>query len=70
MFAQLEPTARGFPTRTVVILSLCATLNSYTLVNLFPYVGLMVKELLALETTNELGEHFCFFFRVIQTGAF
>lgn len=48
--------SRKFPARIVVILSLCATLNSYTLVNLFPYAGLMVKELLALETTNELGE--------------
>lgn len=45
-----------FPARTVIILSLCMTLNTYTLVNLFPYVGIMVKDLLELETTNELGE--------------
>ena len=51
-----ELDVRKFPTLTVVILSLCMTLNIYTLVNLFPYVGVMVKKLLALETTNELGE--------------
>ena len=44
------------PVRSVVILCLCMTLNSYTLVNLFPYVGLMVKGLLGLETINEVGE--------------
>ena len=45
-----------FPARAVLILSMCITLNSYTLVSLFPYVGVMVKQLLELETTNELGE--------------
>ena len=45
-----------FPVRAVIILSLCMTLNSYTMVSLFPYVGIMVKGLLRLETTNELGE--------------
>ena len=45
-----------FPARDVTILSLCLTLNIYTLVNLFPYVGVMVNDLLELETTNELGE--------------
>lgn len=56
---QRGPVLRKFPTLTVAILSLCMTLNIYTLVNLFPYVGLMVKQLLALETTNEVGEKFC-----------
>lgn len=46
----------NFPARTVWILSLCMTLNTYTLVNLFPYVGVMVKDLLELKTTNEIGE--------------
>lgn len=45
-----------FPTQTVVILGLCNVLNGYTLTNLFPYVGMMVKGLLGLDTTNELGE--------------
>ena len=56
MTATRELDVRKFPTLTVVILSLCMTLNVYTLVNPFPYVGVMVKKLLALETTNELGE--------------
>lgn len=46
----------SFPTRAVVILSLVMTINSATLVSLFPYVGMMVKELLSLESTNEVGE--------------
>lgn len=45
-----------FPLRSVVILCLCMTLNSYTLVSLFPYVGLMAKGLLGLEKINEVGE--------------
>lgn len=45
-----------FPARMVAILSLCMTLNIYTLVSLFPYVGFMVQDLLGLETTNESGE--------------
>ena len=45
-----------FPVLSVTILSLCMTLNGYVVVSLFPYVGLMVKELLGLETTNESGE--------------
>ena len=51
-----ELDARRFPTLIVTILSLCMTLNIYTLVNLFPYVGVMVKKLLALDTTNDVGE--------------
>ncbi|CAN0234961.1 unnamed protein product, partial [Ectocarpus sp. 4 AP-2014] len=31
------------------------TLNMYALANLFPYVGTLVKTLLKLETTNEVG---------------
>lgn len=45
-----------FPSGAVVILALCTTLQCYTLVSLFPYVGLMVEQLLRLETTNEAGE--------------
>lgn len=47
---------KKFPTRAVVILALAMTINSYTMVSLFPYVGMMVKELLNLESTNEVGE--------------
>ena len=50
-----EP-AKKFPTLAVAILCLGMTVTSYTLVSLFPYVGMMVKELLSLETTNEAGE--------------
>lgn len=45
-----------FPLREVVILAICMSLNGYALSNLFPYVGMMVKGLLGLETTNEVGE--------------
>lgn len=45
-----------FPTSTVAILTLTATVYTYTLASLFPYVGLMVSHLLKLETTNEAGE--------------
>eukprot|EP00752_Nemacystus_decipiens_P004106 g3756.t1 len=47
--------SRPFPFRSVFILAMCMTLNSYTLVNLFPYVGMMVKGLLGLTSTNEVG---------------
>lgn len=46
----------GFPRLEVIILVLCVTVNSYTLVNLFPYVGIMVMQLLGLESINEAGE--------------
>eukprot|EP00903_Cladosiphon_okamuranus_P017340 g15976.t1 len=39
----------------VVILALAMTINSCTMVSLFPYVGMMVKELLSLQSTNEIG---------------
>ena len=45
-----------FPTRAVVILTLGMTVNSYAMVSLFPYAGMMVKELLSLQSTNEIGE--------------
>ncbi|CAM9674846.1 unnamed protein product, partial [Ectocarpus sp. 6 AP-2014] len=44
-----------FPLAHVLILAICMTLNMYALVNLFPYVGTLVKTLLKLETTNEVG---------------
>lgn len=44
-----------FPARAVVILTMCLTINAYALCNLFPYVGIMVKDLLGLQTTNEAG---------------
>lgn len=47
--------ARVFPHRSVIILALVLTTNSYTLANLFPYVGMMVKHLMDLPTTNESG---------------
>ena len=45
-----------FPFRSVLILAFCMTVNTYTLVSLFPYVGIMVKGLLGLDTENEVGE--------------
>lgn len=48
-----------FPTRVVAVLVLAMITNSYTLVSLFPYSGVMVKMLLGLQTTNEAGESRC-----------
>lgn len=48
--------AAPFPLGPVAILAICMSLNGYALSNLFPYVGMMVKGLLGLETTNEVGE--------------
>lgn len=45
-----------FPAGTVFILTLAATVYCYTLASLFPYVGVMVSQLLSLDTTNEAGE--------------
>ena len=56
MPAARESCAHKFPALNVSILSLGMALNVYTLVSLFPYVGLMVKELLGLKTSNESGE--------------
>lgn len=50
-----EPGPRDFPALAVAILVICMTINTYGLCNLFPYVGMMVKGLLGLETTNEAG---------------
>ena len=46
----------GFPRLVVVILVLCVSVNSYTLANLFPYVGIMVRQLMGLESINDSGE--------------
>lgn len=51
-----SPDQAKFPARTVIILALCITLNTYTLVSPLPYVGVMAQELLELETANEMGE--------------
>ncbi|CAM9138178.1 unnamed protein product, partial [Hapterophycus canaliculatus] len=49
----VRPTGKSpFPLGSVLLLALCMTLNMYTMVNLFPYVGMMVKELLMMEPTN------------------
>lgn len=45
-----------FPYFAVATLSLIMALNSYTLANLFPYVGVMVQGMLQHESTNEVGE--------------
>ncbi|CAM9819743.1 unnamed protein product [Hapterophycus canaliculatus] len=46
---------RAFPTCSVTILALCMAVHSLTFVSLFPYVGIMVKSLLELKSTNEAG---------------
>ena len=46
----------GFPRLEVIILVLCVTVDSYTVDNLFPYVGIMVKQLMELESIDESGE--------------
>lgn len=57
MVAPPEPNGNKFPLRCVIILALALLVNAYTLANLFPYVGMMVKHLMGLSTTNESGEH-------------
>ena len=51
---ELNP--RGFPYREVTILVLCVSVSSYTRVNLFPYVGIMVMQLMRLDSINDSGE--------------
>lgn len=46
----------GFPCLEVMILVLCVTVYMYTVVNLIPYVGIMVMQLMGLESINEAGE--------------
>ncbi|CAM9510449.1 unnamed protein product, partial [Pylaiella littoralis] len=55
MATAAEGDRRPFPRRSVVILSLVLTINTYTLANLFPYVGMMAKHIMGLSTTNESG---------------
>ncbi|CAM9177422.1 unnamed protein product [Scytosiphon promiscuus] len=51
-----KPSGKGpFPLGVVLLLALCMTLNMYSMVNLFPYVGMMVKDLLRMEPTNGVG---------------
>lgn len=57
--AGAEPT--NFPKRIVLVLALAMTMNQITQASLFPYVGMMVKDLLGLETTNEAGARGCAF---------
>lgn len=47
--------AGGFPTRAVLILAVCMGVHSFTFVSLFPYVGIMVKECLKLDSIDEAG---------------
>jgi len=46
----------GFPRLEVIILVLCVIVNTYAVDNLFPYVGIMVKQLMELESIDESGE--------------
>lgn len=57
MDVAVEPHRDTFPYRAVFILAMCLTVNGYTLMNLFPYVGMMVQHLMGLPTTNESGEY-------------
>lgn len=41
----------------MVIIVLSLTVNAYTLTNLFPYVGVMVKLLMGFDTINESGKN-------------
>ena len=45
-----------FPVREVITLTICVTTTYYTLVNLFPYVGVMVKDIMELDSINEAGK--------------
>ena len=78
MFVARAPDVEMFPMKVVIILSLCMTVNTYSVVSLLAYVGVMVKDLLDLETTNKSGErlyHHCnqrhvllFLSRVLTAG--
>ena len=46
----------GFPRLEVIILVLCVIVNTYAVENLLPYVGMMVKQLMELESIDESGE--------------
>ena len=46
----------GFPRREIITLALCVVTHLYTLVSLFPYVGIMAKDMLALDSINEAGD--------------
>lgn len=50
------PLHHGFPYREVIILVLCVSVHAYTLVNVFPYVGVMVMQLMELKSINDAGE--------------
>ena len=52
----IEGNHAEFPRREVFILLLCVSVNAYTRVNLFPYVGIMVMQLMRLQSINEAGE--------------
>ena len=56
MFVAREPDLEKFPAKVVIILSLCMTVNTYSVVSLLAYVGVMVKDLLDLTTTNKSGD--------------
>ena len=45
----------GFPYKAVTVLVCCVSINAYTRVNLFPYVGIMAMQLMGLESINESG---------------
>lgn len=47
----------AFPVRATAILALVMAVHSFAFVSLFPYVGIMVTELLHLESTNKAGEY-------------
>lgn len=52
---RIAGSGEGFPTRAVLILALCMGVHSFTFVSLFPYVGMMVKECLKLDSIDEAG---------------
>lgn len=56
MVASFRVPDQAFPARATTILGLVMAAHSFAFVSLFPYVGIMVTELLDLETTNKAGE--------------
>lgn len=46
----------GFPRLEVIILVSCVIVNTYAVENLLPYVRMMVKQLMELESIDESGE--------------
>lgn len=56
---QQDDGGQKMPRFLVGVLAAALVVNAYTLSNLFPYVGLMVRDLMDLQTMDESGKSGC-----------